>query len=447
MKAKKILLFIIIILILIVGVLSIIYYKTDLFKSDRQRFWKYISTNGKMAELYNNEDVQSIKNRRSNNPYEVNSSLTINMNNKMYRATANTSARNSNDIMTFVEVQRDDRSIVNFRLIKESNLIAFGMDELANGYIAIKNNKIKELASDAGIENTTNIPDSINWFSILDFFYVSQSDEKYFTDTYSDLISKNTDKSNYSKEESGIKIDNKIHPTTGYKIKLSENEAKELIKVILRYLSDEDSRALNFISSKAKLLNLPTKYTDINSISESAKEIIQYLDSINTTDENFIEITVYVENKNVVQTNIEIKGSSIIKVIFDKDNKMVKIKQEEVNNALVNSNSKVIQYLANMQEINISTEVSNDKNSVITKLDAKFFNDLMVEYNSRMAIVDSVEDSDFVESSKIVLNEFETDKLKKLYNLLKESFSTIYKEKLEDLKNESEVYTTEENQS
>lgn len=444
MRARKILLFIAIILILIIIGLAIIYYKTDFFKSDRQKFWKYISTNSKVTTLYNDKDIQGVKNRRSNSPYEVNSNLVINKDDKTYRVTIDTTAKNSNDIITFVNFQYNDRSIADFKLIKESNLIALKMDELANGYIAIKNNEIKKLASEAGIEDTTNIPDSINWFSLLELLYVSENDEKYFTSMYSDLISKNTDRTSYSKEESGIKIGDKIHTTTGYKIKLNESEAKEILKVILKHMSEEDSRALNFISSKAKLLNLPSKYTDINTLSDRIKKIIQYLDSLETNNDNFIEITVYVEDGNVIQTNINIKDSSNIKFIYDADNRKITIKQEEVNEVLKNLDNKIARYLSNLQEVNISTQVSEDKNAVITKFDAKFYNDLMIEYNSRTAIVDSIEENtDFINSIKVVLNELEVDKLKKLYGLLKNNALTIYNEKLEIIKNNSEEYETE----
>ena len=81
MKAKKILLFIIIILLLIIGVLAIVYYKTDVFKSSSQKFWKYANQNMEFMDLFNNQDMQEIRNKRSNNPYEVSSVLNINKDN------------------------------------------------------------------------------------------------------------------------------------------------------------------------------------------------------------------------------------------------------------------------------------------------------------------------------------------------------------------------------
>ncbi len=439
MNTKKVLLFIVIILILIVGGLAILYYKTDLLKTDRQKFWKYVNTNSEIVELYNNEDFQSIKNRRSNSPYEVNSNLIVNKDDDSYVITANTTAKNSNDIMTYVDFQYNNKSIVNFNLIKESNLIGLKMDELANGYIAIKNNDIKKLASDAGIESIENMPNNINWFSILDFLYVSQSDEKYFTETYSNLIFKNTSKENYSKEESGVKIDDKMHVTTGYKLKLNQTQFKEVTKAILEHVAKDDSRALNFISSKLKLLNLPSKYTDISAISENITKTIQYIDTIETNDKNFIEIIVYVEEGKVLQTNIKLEDDSTIKVIIDRANRKVKIEQNKANKKLLKSANKLAQYIANIQEINASTEVSEDKNSVIVKFDAKFYNNLSIECNSRSAIVESVEENtDFVDSKKLVLNELESDKLKGICNVLKTNIPTLYKKKVEMLKNNTE---------
>ena len=439
MKTKKILIFIIIILLLIFGCLVVIYYKTDIFKTTGQKFWKYMSMNSQIIDQYNSEEIQNLKNKKSNTPYEINSSLTIaNNGTDYYMVTANTSAQNANDIFTHVDFLYNDRDIINFNIVKKSNLIGLKNDDLANGYIAIKNNGIQQLVSEAGVEDTSNWPDNINWFSMLDFLYISQSDEKYITKTYSDLIMYNTPKENYTKEESGIKIDDKIHTAVGYKLQLTENETKKVAKEVLRYMRDEDARTINLISSKLKLLNFPKKYTEYDYIKNCISQLMDYIDTIETTDDQFIEITVYVENGNMIQTNIKIKDNNAIKIINDRDNNKISIVQENPNKDFKESSNELIKYLANMQDITLSNSVSDNNDEVITKFNAKFYNNLVIEYISRFAMNDSVEkNTDFEDSKKIVLNELESVNLTKLYGLIKERIPAIYEEKKSMLSSEN----------
>ena len=126
------------------------------------------------------------------------------------------------------------------------------MDGLANGYISLKNNNLTELASKIGIEDTTQVPNNLNWTNCYDLLYLSPDDVKYITDQYSKLISKSVNNYNYSKDDSGIKIKDVTHTSVGYKMTLNENETKQVLKVILNNMS-QDSRILNIISTKLKL--------------------------------------------------------------------------------------------------------------------------------------------------------------------------------------------------
>lgn len=77
------------------------------------------------------------------------------------------------------------------------------MDELANGYITVKNGNLKSLLQNMGIDNTTNFPDSINFETYSDVLELSQDDVNYITDKYTKLIISDTNKKNYSKSRSG----------------------------------------------------------------------------------------------------------------------------------------------------------------------------------------------------------------------------------------------------
>lgn len=428
---KKVVIIVIIILLLIVAAIGFLYFKTDIFKNNGQKFWKYAQKNSECSNIFNDENIQSIKNRKANSSYRVNSTLIVNKDNNIYNISANTEAQNSNDLISFVDVLYNDTPVINFNIIKKSNLIGLKQDDLANGYIAIKNNNIQELAKDLEIKDVTNVPNNINWTSYIEVMYLAPSDVKYITETYVDLLQKQINKSNYSKEESGIKIDDVIHTATGYKISLTEKETKEAIQKLYNQLS-EDSRTLNMISSKLKLLNLPSKYTEIDYLSNKFSEQSSKLDSVEANDNPYMEIIVYTENGELLQTNIKIENDRVIKLIYSKGKNQFYIQQENINKSA--SDDSVykfgLEYLKNIQQIKLSNEISEDKNKVSSKAYIELFDKTIIEYNSRTEICDSIEkNTDFEDSTRIVLNELTTENLKKLYKAIQNEIPQIYQKK------------------
>ena len=194
MKKKKIILIIVLILLILLGVLGYMYYATDFLKSDEQLFWKYAVKNSEIAQLFNNDEIINIKNKKVNNSYKIDSSLNIHTKNNVYMVSANTNAKNSSDIFTKIGLKKDNTDIIDCNFIKKNNIVGFKMDELANGYITVKNGNLKSLLQNMGIDNTTNFPDSINFETYSDVLELSQDDVNYITDKY---------KKNYSKSRSG----------------------------------------------------------------------------------------------------------------------------------------------------------------------------------------------------------------------------------------------------
>ena len=317
---KKIISIIIVILLILVGVGVFLYLKTDMFKSNQQLFWNYAIKNSEVTELFNNDSVKEIKNKKINNSYKINSKLDINTEDGEYLINSNTNSKNLNDIFTQVEFTKDSENIVDFNLVKKNNVVGLKMDELANGYITLKNSDLKSLAEKIGLENTNSFPDNINWGTYVDILEIQQDDVDYISNKYMKLIINDTNKKNYEKSGSaGIKINDKIHTATTYKMTITENESKKILSDVFNELS-KDSRTLNIISSKLKMLNLPSEYTQINYLSEKFTKIKSNIDSLETTDDELLEITVYAEKSELIQTDIKVKDERIIKIVYDKEN-------------------------------------------------------------------------------------------------------------------------------
>lgn len=452
MKKKKIVIIaILIILIIIAGVIVYLYKNTDYLKTKQQLFWKYAIQNSEITNLFNSEELSEIKRQKTINSYKANSQLKITNEGDIYTIDTNTNAKNTNDIFTYVEIEKNSNSVVDFNLVKKSNVVGIKMDELANGYITLKNSNLKDLAERIGIEDLDMIPENINVGTYLDLLEISDEDTTYITNKYTNLILSDTTKDNYSKGESmGIKIDDQIHTGTAYKISLTENETKKILRDIFLELS-KDSRTLNLISSKMKLLNFGSEHTSVNTISNKFLEISEKINSVESTDDEFIEVTVYVENFELLQTNIKFKNENLIKITYDKENNNLKIKQELLNKKtkfVLSISDALDKAISQIQEVDINTDVSEDKTEVTTNVDIICDNNLDISYNSTTKITNDIEmSSDYDESLKIIINDLNELQLKNLYKAILVTIPGIYQDKIVAMNNESEQSNSENMQN
>lgn len=449
---KKIVTVIFILLLILVGVIFYLFKFTDFFKSDKQLFWEYASKNSEVAEIFNNESIESVKKKKVNNPYRQKSELRILKDGNLYKVTADTNAQNINDIFTTVKLESNSEEMTNFNIVKKSNLVGLKMDELANGYITVKNNNLKSLAEKIGIENTDSIPDNINLSTYLDILEISDEDVDYITNKYTNLALEKTEKNNYKKtKDEKIKINDKFHTVQAYSLSLTENEFKEIVKAILIELSN-DSRALNILSAKLKLLNFPSEYTSINGLSEKFLELSKSVDSVESDDSQFVEITVYAENSKLLQTDFKFNDKNLIKIHYDKENNSLNIKQELLNksNKFILSISDVVnRAISQIEEITIKTDVSEEHSEIITNVHITCAEDLDITYSSSTKITDDIQVStNYEDSLKVVLNDLTEAQLKYLYGILSENVKEVYDKIVTQIKNNSQLsqYSNSENE-
>lgn len=425
---KKVLLGFIIFLLVAGGVLFYLLKYTNLLLTKKQIFWKYAIKNGEIIELFNSDDMKTFRQKKSNSSYKQNSKLKISKDSDSYELSTETNAKDSNNVYTYAVLEKNAEKVIDAKVVKKSNFISLKVDELADFYITVKNNNLKELAKKMGLGDVELIPDSINSCNYLELLEISKEDSSYISKKYSKLLMSKTKGSNYEKVgKTTIEIDGKSYDVDAYRFTLTENEMKDLSTTVCKTLS-EDSRTLNLISTKLKLLNVPPKYTSINYLSEKCSEMADNINSTETTDDEFIQITVYIQGQDLVQTDVKFRDENLIKIIYNKNKKTLSIKQELLNksNKFILSISDVLDYaVSKVKEVNISTEVQDNK--VITRANIACEQNLNISYEAETEITDNVKiDNEFETAQNVVLNDLSEDQLKYLTQLLVKQVEEIY---------------------
>lgn len=199
-----------------------------------------------------------------------------------------------------------------------------------------------------------------------------------------------------------------------------------------------------------KMLNLSDEYSQINYISSKFSNIANNINSLDTSDDELLEIIVYAEKNELVQTSIKIKQEKLIKIVNDKENNKINIKQEILKENLKDkfklSISDVLnKILSQIEEIEISNETKNE-NNIITNIDVLCKNNITLTYNSNLQVTENIEESnDYDNSKKLVLNDLSKEQLKNLYNILSKNILSIYQDKKAIILNKEQNSIAENN--
>ena len=437
---KKIIIFFIVTLVIVLGVLFVLYKFTDVFKQNKELFWKYALTGADSTEMFNNENITSINNQKVNNSYKQKSEFQLKNENDIYKLTIDTNAHDKNDSFSNIELAKNTDNIGKLKVVKKNNLLSFKLEEMTTFYITLKNSKLTELARKMDVEDADKIPDNLNAVDIQEVLNISEDDVSYLSKKYSNIIVDKTNKNNYSKEDKGkVKIDDKFYEVEKYKLSLSEKEHNEILKEVYFQLA-QDSRALNLISQKLKLLNIPEQYSSINSLSSKFYELSKEYANANASDNEYMQITIYVENKKMIFTEIKVKDDATIKVDYSKENNNLKVTCEGENPIQIkNAPQWLNDFIRKIKEINISTNASTEHSEIITKVSCINNDDTEFNYSTSIKITDDIENNnDYENSSNIVLSDYNDTQFKAIYQLLSSKFKEYYDEKINIIQNNIE---------
>lgn len=402
MKNKKIIIIsgIFAIIIAIAVILVALYFTTDLFKTNQQLFYKYISqvkvidTNYlKQCEIAN----EKITKNSSSSVAEV-SVATINENQETDINKPKTYFNIKSNGLENVLLNQSYRDFIfsnsgeNFLTVKylrDGNTYGIIADNVLAKYLAVENSNLKEFFSKLGVSDISKIPNKIpnNYEEI---FNIDKQTLESIMQTYSTIIYNNIDSTHFYKTKNNDK-------TITFGVSLSEQEIANISKKIL-VNAKNDNVLLNLITTKAIQLG----YDNITVANVQAK-ITDYISKI--------ESNSYASDKDYMKISIIKKNKDIVKIEFE-----VNYEKEEQNASSLNA---PVGEKANVKSI-INIDISNQNEIVITSKE----NDIELgsirinyQYNeSNIAINTSVkakEDGEISNSIEIQyqINNYQTDNI------------------------------------
>lgn len=310
MKKKGLLIAIIIILVLLVlagGTFAYLYFGTDLLKTDKQLFAKYLMQLGdeekglfpkalddflvkKETTTYqNNGELSSNYSLTDTNDTSMNEVINIMNNSKIqFQGSVDNANLKREENIT---LSYPDSVSLPFKYKDEGDIYAIQADILSPSYIGIENNNLKELAQKFGTTDVSQIPDKIELNSIESLNFTDEElkhiNESYIMPIYNNLA--------YEKFTTTENADGtKTHILT-----LTYTEALNIYIQTLETLKN-DTMMLN------KIISIIAEISGENNLTveELSQAIQDFIDDLPKTNEKSIIINI--NQKDGITNNISV---------------------------------------------------------------------------------------------------------------------------------------------
>ena len=445
MKGKKILVIVIIVAVLAVAgtVFGYLFLKTDLLKSNKELFAKYVNQNfDSFKEISNLKIIDTYKNLKNEDKYESNSELNV-----IYSEGGEVSSP-YNNLKAKLNIQKDDgqnyyyadgqvlfadEEYLESEIIKENEIYGVRFSDVVKQFVGIKNDEnLENVAKDIGI-------DSIYLESIIDIIdgtreasdeVISQKDRTEIKDQYSKIITDAVIQGNFSKQKNAvITYNNASTKTNAYTVTLTSQQVEDMIVKILNNAKQDTS-----------ILDKFSGYFDEDNFKNQIDDLIDKI--TNELEIPSAKITVYENNKKTIRTAIEFGVNKVIVENSEKDGENIsdlkfsitlndtmyefetKISKKDTDNDekieidvqnLDENNNYNISFLTNMQKsednITLSSTVTYKKDILNIKVSVDNDVNIGKSFEKKQALL---------ERNHIVLNDMQAERRKKIIDELKE---------------------------
>ena len=283
---------IVIILIAIAGILLVM--KTDLFKSNKTLFWKYMENGIGSTKITPNTQLEEIEKLKIQSPYTIKGELTLNSTDEQINKTleklklsVNSETDKSNNYShTNAKINFADTSIFNIDYANTDNIYALKSDEIVTVYLGIRNENLKVLLQKLGVEEITDFPDEITPTNYADLFKFSEEELNHIKQTYMPVIENGITEDSYSKQtEAVIEKDGVSYNTTSYRLDLTGMQISDILVNMLNTLK-RDSITLNLIATKAKILGAGD--ITVEEVNNAIDDIINRIGELQFEDVSFV---------------------------------------------------------------------------------------------------------------------------------------------------------------
>lgn len=423
-KIQILVITLIIVLVLGCTTFAVLYFSTDIFKSDKEMFYKYISQ-VKLENVDIDNYINRLKNEAHSNGGQV--SIKLQSGDEIINEGVEFSSQSdplNNLASAKIDIKQDGKNKLTIDYLRNEELYGLRFEDIVNQYIVVENNNLKEFVQKLGIEDTENVPDKIENNENIDKQEMKQIEQelKQIYSKYINIAIEQIPNENYSKiKKENITVGDKRIEADGYEVTIGNKELKNILVKILDTAKD-DEQAFDLINRINKEITFEEYKSAIETVANDLLKLDMQENSIN------LNIIAYKQGKNLVKVYYKL---SINK---EEQSGYIDFAIEKIENKL-NLKLGFVLDNENILNINLSMDGNLDSKSIGTsatiELDVSDMDaSINIEYNSTMKFDSNMEFEEFNSSNYAIINEFSSEQIGNLVvNLSNKIYEKIDEEK------------------
>ena len=422
-KSKGLLITIIVILmiiILLIGIIAYLYFFTDMFKSNKQLFFKYTSQIVQSEDGFIDNQLMQYFQKKNSTSYENSGEMTFevsipNMEEDLEMANnfniTYTGKEDPNNSKSEKEISINYSDSVNIPLTyrKTNNITGIQTQYIGSSFVAVKNDE--EIS---GLEDINNLLKLQN----LEF---SNEEIQNLKTTYFDNILNVLDDSKFSTLTEG--------DLTGYKLTLTGEEFKNGLVQILNVLKT-DTNTIYKLNDILQGVGM-----DILLDEDSIDDIIESVNDLELSDN--IEMTVYATGGSLCRVDIGMAGNTLTINKEGNDQEVVTYTMslnttEQDTSAIfmakysgLNSDNVIETYELTLEGMYEETDIVEQAENAISHNKYSLTNNVQFK--------DGVEIEDLTEENAVILNDQDKEYVTNLMNAIQQRIVEVNQVKMEEL--------------
>lgn len=287
-NTKILLILIIIIVIIILAGVGILVFATDIFKSDKEMFFKYMADIGDSKKGFIDDGLKQYFEKKNNTPYNDEGEFSVNISSdneqKKFENVNNFNISFSGQVDTAnskaaqnisLNYSNDVKFPINYKQIE--NKIGLQTKYVGSKFVAIETEKLNKFSED--LDDVESYGEMVDKLQKMGKVELTEDEKSHIKDTYITVINQQLEKDKFSKvKESDM---------SGYKLSLTGTDLQNVLVKLLETLKN-DQTTVDKLNEYLKIQKNSAKIT-ASQIDDAIKSI---KDDTDFSDKNF-EIAVY----------------------------------------------------------------------------------------------------------------------------------------------------------
>ena len=431
---RNVIIILLVLIIVLGGIFAYLYFCTDIFKTDKQLFFKYASQIVASENGFIDNNVTNYYEKQTNTPFENNGRISINLEDNSSTASISSEVldivngfniefsgatdKTNNKAEQNININYTEDVSLPITYRHDGDTYGLQTDDVSQKFVAVENNNLKEFMENLGVTDTSNIPDRIEKPQAFENLIYTEEEKETVKQKYMTVFNEQLQDEQFAKQKNE-------DGTYSYTLTIQNEQIRNLIVALLTELQNDDI-------TLGKINSVVTEYDLATIEPEDISSIISDLqDSVVEEGEFVITITQRDSALNSITVENGIQKLAIQKQNQD-ENLVYSLGMENLDEgeSQINLNFNItlsgLNEMQNVQEKYEYVVESFENSESITKI--------AISFENTSNFVDSIDIEGLSDDNAMILNDYEPEQLQTFMGLLVQRISDIYTDYEEQLK-------------